>query len=357
MIYTSGSTGRPKGVEIEHRGLLNLVHWHQHKYGITPQDRGSQVAGPGFDASVWETWPYLAAGASLEIAAEEERISSEKLRDWLVEKELTVAFLPTPLAEALMRHKDWKPQHLRTILTGGDRLQHRPAENWPVEVVNHYGPTESTVVATSAAIEKDGTGLPPIGRPISNIRVYVFDVQMRLAPVGVAGELYIGGAGLARGYAGRPDLTAERFVPDALSQEPGARLYRTGDQCRWNSRGELEFVGRKDQQVKIRGYRIEIGEIEAVLKQHGGIRDAVVTVQEKESGDKLLVAHVVPATSVELDIAGLRQYLQNRLPAYMVPSAFMPLDDIPLNPSGKPDRQALKKWQFTASAAPPRSPK
>ncbi|HEV8491010.1 MAG TPA: amino acid adenylation domain-containing protein, partial [Candidatus Angelobacter sp.] len=352
VIYTSGSTGRPKGVEIEHRGLLNLVHWHQHQYGITPQDRGSQLAGAGFDASVWETWPYLAAGASLEIAAEEERISSEKLRDWLVEKEPTIAFLPTPLAEALMRHKDWKPQHLRTILTGGDRLQHRPVENWSVEVVNHYGPTESTVVATSATVEKGETGLPPIGRPISNIRVYVFDVQMRLAPVGVAGELYIGGTGLARGYAGRPDLTAERFVPDALGQEPGARLYRTGDQCRWNSRGELEFVGRKDQQVKIRGYRIEIGEIEAVLKQHGGIRDAVVTVQEKESGDKLLVAHVVPTTSAELNIAGLRQYLQNRLPAYMVPSAFMPLDEIPLNASGKPDRQALKKWQFTASAAP-----
>lgn len=352
VIYTSGSTGRPKGVEIEHRGLLNLVHWHQHQYGITPQDRGSQVAGSGFDASVWETWPYLAAGASLEIAAEDERISSEKLRDWLVEKELTVVFLPTPLAESLMRYNDWKPQHLRTILTGGDRLQHRPVENWSVEVVNHYGPTESTVVATSATVEKGETGLPPIGRPISNIRVYVLDEQMRLAPVGVTGELYIGGAGLARGYAGRPDLTAERFVPDVLSQEPGARLYRTGDHCRRNSRGELEFVGRKDQQVKIRGYRIEIGEIEAVLKQHGGIRDAVVTVQEKESGDKLLVAHVVPATSVELNIAGLRQYLQNRLPAYMVPSAFMPLDEIPVNPSGKPDRQALKKWQFTASAAP-----
>jgi amino acid adenylation domain-containing protein/non-ribosomal peptide synthase protein (TIGR01720 family) len=352
VIYTSGSTGRPKGVEIGHRGLLNLVHWHQHRYGITPQDRGSQVAGAGFDASVWETWPYLAAGASLEIAAEEERISNEKLRDWLAVKEITVAFLPTPLAAALIRHKDWKPQRLRTILTGGDRLQDRPAENWSVEVVNHYGPTESTVVATSTTVEKDRTGLPAIGRPISNIRVYVLDAQMRLVPVGAVGELYIGGVGLARGYAGKPDLTAEHFVPDALSDEPGARLYRTGDQCRWNSRGELEFVGRIDQQIKIRGYRIEIGEIETVLKQHGDIRDAVVTVQDKESGDKLLVAYVVPATSEEPNIAGLRQYLQNRLPSYMVPSAFMQLDEIPLTPSGKPDRQALKKWQFTASTAP-----
>ena len=356
VIYTSGSTGWPKGVEVEHGGLLNLVCWHQRRYGITPQDRGSQVAGVGFDASVWETWPYLAAGAGLEIAAEEERISAEKLHDWLAEKEVTIAFLPTPLAEALMRHESWKTQRLRTILIGGDRLQHRPPENWSVEVVNHYGPTESTVVATAATVEKAGTGLPPIGRPISNTRVYILDAQMQPAPVDVVGELYIGGAGLARGYTGKPDLTAERFVPDAFSGEPGARLYGTGDQCRWNSLAELEFVGRKDQQVKIRGYRIEIGEIETVLKQHGGVRDAVVAVQEKDSGEKLLVAYVVPAVGKEFDISGSRQYLQDRLPGYMVPSAFMPLDVIPLTASGKPDRQALKKWEFTASA-PPQDPR
>jgi amino acid adenylation domain-containing protein/non-ribosomal peptide synthase protein (TIGR01720 family) len=348
VIYTSGSTGRPKGVEIGHAGLLNLVQWHQQAYAIGPGERGSLVAGVGFDASVWETWPYLAAGATLEIPGEEERTSTERLREWLTERGITTAFLPTPLAEAAMRLEGWKPQCLKRILTGGDRLRERPPLNWDVEVLNHYGPTECTVVATAAAVERSGAKLPLIGRPISNTRVYVLDEEMEPVPVGVAGELYIGGAGLARGYAGNPELTAERFVPDAISGETGKRLYRTGDQCRWTWEGDLEFIGRRDQQVKIHGYRIEIGEIEAVLKEHDGVLDAVVAVQENKTGAPSLIAYVVTDPGQTFKDYKLREYLQGRLPNYMFPSAFMRLESIPRTASGKADRQALKKWDFTS---------
>ncbi|HEY6349972.1 MAG TPA: non-ribosomal peptide synthase/polyketide synthase [Candidatus Angelobacter sp.] len=348
LIYTSGSTGRPKGVQIEHRGLLNLVLWHQQAYGIEAGERGSQVAGTGFDASVWETWPYLAAGASLEIAADEDRGSAERLREWLVAKGITVSFVPTPLAEAVMRLGEWNSKELRLILTGGDRLQERPPEGWTVEVVNHYGPTECTVVATVGAVEKHGLGFPAIGKPVSNTRAYVLDEDMQPVPVGVAGELYIGGAGLARGYAGKADLTAEQFVPDGLSGKQGQRLYRTGDQCRWNQRGELEFIGRKDQQVKIRGHRIEVGEIEAALQEHQGIREAVVAVQEREAGERALIAYVVTDQEKKPGGPELRPYLQGKLPSYMVPSAFVQLEAIPLTPSGKVNRQALKKWEFSS---------
>jgi amino acid adenylation domain-containing protein/non-ribosomal peptide synthase protein (TIGR01720 family) len=352
VIYTSGSTGRPKGVEVEHRGLQNLVHWHLRAYGIETGDRGSQVAGTGFDASEWETWPYLAAGASLQIAGESERGSAKDLREWLAAKDVTISFLPTPLAEAVMRLGEWKARRLQRILTGGDRLQERPPDNWSVEVINHYGPTECTVVATAARVEKPGKSSPSIGKPISNTQVYVLNnaQDMQPAPVGVVGELYIGGAGLARGYTGQPHLTAERFVPDGLSGRAGERLYRTGDQCRWNEAGELEFIGRKDQQVKIRGYRIEIGEIEAALKEHEEVAEAVVTVQERESGEKALIAYVVAVAEKEFDSSGLRQYLQARLPAYIVPSAFVQLNAIPLTASGKLDRQALKKWEFISKS-------
>jgi amino acid adenylation domain-containing protein/non-ribosomal peptide synthase protein (TIGR01720 family) len=347
VIYTSGSTGKPKGVEIEHRGLMNLVLWHQQAYGTGPGERGSQIAAAGFDASIWEIWPCLAAGASLEIAGED-RGPAEKLQEWLMVKGITTAFLPTPLAEAVMRLGEWKPSELKRILTGGDRLRERPPQSWDLDVVNHYGPTECTVVATAATVEKRGEGWPTIGKPISNARVYVLDEEWQPAPVGIAGELYVGGAGLARGYAGKADLTAERFVPDPISGKPGERLYRTGDQCRWNEAGELEFVGRKDQQVKVRGHRIETGEIEAILKEHQTVREALVTVQEKQGGEKFLIAYLVTAGK-NLETSELREYLQSRLPSYMVPSAFMQLESLPLTASGKLDRRALKKWEFIST--------
>jgi amino acid adenylation domain-containing protein len=345
IIYTSGSTGTPKGVAVTHRGLSNLVHWHCDAYQLTPQDRGSLVAGIGFDASVWELWPYLACGASL-VVVSGERVMSPDLLAWLAGQGVTVCFLPTPLAEAAlweMREQRSERNSLRVVLTGGDRLRQRLAAGLGFALVNHYGPTECTVVATSGAVECGGeeASAPAIGRPISNTQVYVLGAAMELAPVGVTGELYLGGERLARGYWNRPEQTAERFIPHPFSTEPGARLYRTGDLVRYLPDGNLEFIGRADEQVKVRGFRIELGEIESVLGTHAAVREVVVIASEDAAGNKQLVAYVVSDESI--DSNQLRAYLKGRLPEYMVPSAFVTLEEMPLTPNGKVDRKALPK--------------
>jgi amino acid adenylation domain-containing protein len=343
VIYTSGSSGRPKGVEVTHRGLLNLVHWHLRTYAVSPRDRATQLAGVGFDASVWELWPYLSVGASIHFPEEETRAAPERLRDWLVAEGITLSFLPTPLAEAVLA-LEWPGRvALRTLLTGGDQLHHYPSPTLGFAVANHYGPTESTVVASCAVLSaKDhAAGLPPIGRPISNTQIYLLDQQMRPVPAGVPGELYIGGASLARGYLGRPSLTAEKFIPDPFSTQPGARLYRTGDLARHLPDGQIEFRGRIDTQVKLRGFRIELGEIETCLMQHPAVRDCAVTIWADETGDKRLVAYVAAARETNPTPGDLRARLQEQLPDYMLPSAYVFLDELPLTPSGKIDRRAL----------------
>jgi amino acid adenylation domain-containing protein len=295
VIYTSGSTGRPKGVEVQHEALMNLVGWHQSVYGVTPSDRATQLAGPGFDASVWELWPYLSAGASIHIPPQAVVNSPPDLSDWLAREGITVCFLPTPLAEAVLSEPLPAGLRLRLLLTGGDKLQRRPRQPLSFRFVNHYGPTENAVVATYA--EVDGPGetetAPPIGRPISNVQAYVLDAHLEPAPTGVPGELCLGGESLARGYRNHPGLTAEKFVPHPFSREPGARLYKTGDLVKFLPDGNLEFLGRIDQQVKIRGYRIELGELETTLRQHPAVRDAVAAVRETATGEKRLVAYVV----------------------------------------------------------------
>ncbi|MBV9791704.1 MAG: amino acid adenylation domain-containing protein, partial [Chloroflexi bacterium] len=354
IIYTSGSTGQPKGVAVPHAGLANLVAWHQQTYHIQPRDRASVVASPAFDASVWEIWPYLASGAQLHIPAEETRSDPAALVGWLHAQQITLSFLPTALAEAALAQTWSAPTALRALLVGGDQLHPLP-EDRAVPVYNHYGPTESTVVASWQPVAFDSAGsLPPIGRPIANTTIYLLDRYLQPVPVGVAGELYIGGVGVARGYLHRPDLTAERFVPDPFSDTAGSRLYRTGDLARFQVDGVLDYLGRIDQQVKLRGYRIELGEIEAALRQHEAVHDAVVVVRE-ESGDKRLVAYVVqnlePRTKNLGDAEGgsrflglgsaLRQHLSARLPAYMLPSAIVMLAALPLTSSGKVERRAL----------------
>ncbi|MBV9268914.1 MAG: amino acid adenylation domain-containing protein, partial [Acidobacteriaceae bacterium] len=296
VIYTSGSTGRPKGVLVEHRSLVNLIVWHQRQYSVRPCDRATQVAGLAFDASVWEIFPYLTAGASLHFPDEEARTSPEKLLSWLEREHITLSFLPTPLAEQFLGLLDTaggSGLKLRALLTGGDRLSRRPGPRVSFEVINHYGPTESTVVTSCASVPKSGNGAPPIGKPIANTIVRVLDDYSNLVPQGVPGELYVGGEGLARGYWLRPQLTSERFVPDPFSNRPSDRLYRTGDRVRYLADGNLEYLGRVDDQVKIRGYRIEPGEIEAMLGQHAGVRQSVVTVREEQPGDKRLIAYVI----------------------------------------------------------------
>lgn len=342
IIYTSGSTGQPKGVQIEHGSLANLVRWHQRTYAVTPDDRATHLASPAFDASIWEIWPYLASGASIHIPTEDTRLSPALLWRWMADEKITIAFMPTPLAEAAMNEAWPAGMALRALLTGGDKLQRPAPKNFPCALVNHYGPTESTVVATSGAVAGEtSVGTPTIGRPIANARVYVLDANLQPVPAGVPGELFIGGEGLARGYWNRPTLTAEKFLPDPFSNGHG-RLYRTGDLVRWRADGELEFLGRIDGQVKIRGYRIELGEIEATLQRHPAVREALVLARADGRGETQLAAYVVGrADAAPCSTAELTEFLRSKLPAYMVPAALVLLDAWPLTPNGKIDRRAL----------------
>ena len=296
VIFTSGSTGVPKGVQIAHRALMNLVAWHRRVYQVKPSDRATQIAAPGFDASVWEIWPYLAAGASIHIPNEAVRGTASELGRWLERERITLTFLPTPLAEAVLAEHVPAQGALRAMLTGGDKLSRLPETSLPFTLLNHYGPTEVSVVSTWTPLDvvagqRDVS--PPIGKPIDNLRVYVVDRKLNPVPAGVPGELLIGGDGVARGYTGRPDLTADRFVPDPFGAEPGARVYRSGDLVRQWQDGNLEFLGRLDEQVKLRAFRIELGEIEAVLRQHPAVRESVVAAREDSPGEKRLIAYIV----------------------------------------------------------------
>jgi amino acid adenylation domain-containing protein len=338
VIYTSGSTGRPKGVQIEHAGLLNLSRWHQRVHGVTAADRATQIAGLGFDATVWEIWPYLISGASIHLPDDESRLSPSGLVAWLAAERVTIAFLPTPLLEATLPER-WPAHSLRRVLTGGDRLHRAGDATLGFELFNQYGPTENSVVTTWGSAS-DGDGPPPIGRPIDNTAVYLLDEQLRPVPIGVPGELHISGTGLSRGYVGRPDLTAERFVPDPFSVTPGGRLYRTGDYARYAPDGTLIFVGRMDGQVKLRGFRVELSEIEVALAQHPGVREAVVVVGQGPAGERLL-AYITSSGAEAPTAAVLRAFLAATLPEYMIPIAFVPLDSLPLTPNGKVDRAAL----------------
>lgn len=337
VIYTSGSTGTPKGVMVEHRSLLNLVHWHCNAFDVRPGTRCACMASIAFDASVWEIWPALCAGATLVIAPHELTKDPDALLGWWADQAIDVSFLTTPLAEIALA-RNLHSRGLRTLLIGGDRLRQHPG-NRAFQVVNNYGPTESTVVATSAALVA-GDPVLHIGRPLPNTRVYILDRHLKAVPVGVTGQIHIGGAGVARGYIDRPDLTAERFLTDPFF-EAGARMYRTGDLARWRSDGSIEFLGRDDEQVKIRGYRIELGEIEARLALQAGIRESLVIAREETSGERRLVAYLVPRQDCQVDVGALRRELQAALPDYMIPTAFVTLDRLPLTANGKVDRRAL----------------
>jgi amino acid adenylation domain-containing protein len=348
VIYTSGSTGMPKGAALTWRGLANLVNWDLRTFERGPQDRAPLLAGPGFDASVWEIWPTLAAGASLHVPSRETILSPPALLAWLAAERITLTFIATPLAVALLEEMQTAPSPprltLRALLTGGDRLVRRPWPELTFPLINMYGPTETTVYATGGLvtlITPGGSRPPHIGTALDNTRIHLVDRHLRPVPVGLPGELYIAGAGLARGYRGRPELTAERFVPNPLDAQPGQRMYRTGDLARWLPGGEIEFLGRIDHQVKIRGIRIELGEIESELAAQPEIAAAVVTMREDAAGDRRLVAYVV--ASGVISPAELRERLARRLPAAMVPAGWIFLDALPLNPNGKLDRRALER--------------
>lgn len=346
VIYTSGSTGTPKGVEITHRGLQNLVAWHREAFCVSAGDRASHVAGLGFDASVWELWPYLAAGASVYLADDITRTSPELLRDWLVANGITISFIPTPIAERML-FLDWpRETKLRMLLTGGDALHHFPPPGLPFKLINNYGPTESTVVATSGEVRPDSAaeGLPSIGKPIRNTRIFLLDERLREAPDGTPGELHIESASLARGYRNSPELTAAKFIPNPFGPD---RLYKTGDLARRLPDGQIAFMGRIDDQIKIRGYRIEPQEIVRALNRCAGVRDSHAAARSDASGEKRLIAYLNVAPDFNLTAAKLRDALREDLPGYMIPSQFVRVDAFPLTANGKVDYAALPEPDFS----------
>jgi amino acid adenylation domain-containing protein len=357
VIWTSGTSGRPKGVMVEHQAAVNYTKVASGEFGLSPADRVLQLASIGFDTAVEEIFPCLATGAALVLRTRSMLDSVpgflSKCRDWGV----TVVDLPTSYWHELTGQLaaeglQWPPT-VRTVVIGGERAIRQSLVAWHehvgsrVRLVNTYGPTEATVVATVCDLSSaDSFGeswqTVPIGRPIQNVQVYVLDRNTQPVPVGVPGELCVGGAGLARGYLNRPDLTAASFFAHPFSAEPGARLYRTGDRARWRPDGRLEFLGRTDRQVKINGYRIELEEIEKALEANPDVRQAVVEVREDLPGDKRLVAFVAAAPGSTLTVATLRDFLQEQLPHYMIPSAFVELDVVPLTSNGKIDHEALQ---------------
>jgi amino acid adenylation domain-containing protein/non-ribosomal peptide synthase protein (TIGR01720 family) len=352
VIYTSGSTGRPKGVMTSHRGIMNLADAQLAQLPLEETDRILQFASISFDAAVWDVVMSWRVGAALVLAEPHDVMPGEPLRDLLVRQRITTVLLPPAALAALPATS---LPDLRTLIVGGEACTAELLRPWLSgrQVFNAYGPTESSVCTTMFRCA--GEGKPPIGRPLPNTRTYVLDARMQPVPVGVAGELYIGGAGLARGYLLRPGLTAERFVPNPFT--PGERLYRTGDLVRWRADGELDYLGRLDTQVKLRGFRIELGEIEAALLSQPDVAQAVVVARE-EGAAKRLVAYVVPHRDAAPDVGELRRALQQSLPDYMVPVSIMRLDQLPLTPNGKLDRNALPApdRHRDADHQPPRNP-
>jgi amino acid adenylation domain-containing protein len=356
VVYTSGSTGRPKGVAMPHRPLVNLVAWNEGDWRAPGARVTLQFATISFDASFHEIFSCWMAGGRVVLITEELRYDQPALLELMEREGVERLFMPAVALQQLAEVADARglvPSRLREVQTAGEQVRvTEPMRRWlsalGAPLYNHYGPSETHVV-TTLTLEGDPAGwplLPSIGRPITNTQCYVLDARLRPVPVDTPGELYLGGDSLARGYLGRPALTAERFVPDPFAATPGARVYRTGDRVRWLANGEIEFMGRNDDQVKIRGFRIEPGEIEAALEAEPQVREAVVVVREDAPGDRRLVAYVV--AEAEVSPAELRTQLKGRLPEYMVPSAFVVLESLPLTPSGKVARRALPAPEYAA---------
>jgi len=347
VIYTSGSTGKPKGVMNTHEGLFNRLWWMQQEYGLGEEDRVLQKTPYSFDVSVWEfLWPLM-SGARLVMARPEGNRDSRYLVEVIEQEQITtVHFVPSMLQVFVEERDVQRCGSLRRVICSGEalsgELQERFYGRLGAELHNLYGPTEAAIDVTYWACERGGRrSSVPIGRPISNLQIYILDRYMNPVPVGVNGELHIGGVGLARGYLNRGELTAEKFVENPFAKESGARLYKTGDVARFRADGVIEYVGRMDQQVKVRGFRIELGEIEAELMQHPEVSECVVLAREDEPGTKRLVAYVVGEKQATPKVTELRNWMKERLPEYMVPAAFVTVPAIPVTANGKVDRRAL----------------
>ncbi|HRP55245.1 amino acid adenylation domain-containing protein [Agriterribacter sp.] len=347
IMFTSGSTGKPKGVELIHRGFTNLTRWNIEAYAIHENDRCLQMATPAYDAYIFELFPCLATGATAYLVDDITRTSAALLRKEIIEKKISITFLSTAIGQQVMA-EPWPPgTSLRILAVGGEKLVKLPIVAPPFQLLNFYGPTENSVMTTSHPVVIDNKGsCPPIGKPISNVQLYVLDAFLDLVPVGLTGELYLGGKGVARGYFHRPALTAEKFVPDPFGEEPGSRLYRTGDLVRFLADGNLEFIGRVDHQVKLRGFRIELEEIEKLLHQHPAVKEAVVVMRENEKGDQTVTAYAAGVSGMYITVKALKDWLKQKLPDFMIPSAIVILDDLAKSFNGKIDRKALPEPDF-----------
>nr|BBH90794.1 hypothetical protein KTC_55450 [Thermosporothrix sp. COM3] len=382
MIYTSGSTGRPKGVMNTHRGVCNRLYWMQQAYQLTADDRVMQKTPFSFDVSVWEFFWPLQTGACLVMARPGGQQDPAYLARLIEEQRITTMhFVPSMLHAFLLEAGlEERCQSLRRVICSGEALTYDLQERFfarlNANLYNLYGPTEAAIDVTAWTCQREGRDkVVPIGRPIANTQIYILDEGMQPVPIGVTGELYIGGVGVARGYHNRPELTAEKFVHDPFSGKEHARLFKTGDLARYRVDGTIEFLGRIDYQIKLRGFRIELGEIEAELGQHPAVKEAVVVAREDMPGHKRLVAYLVPKQATAsseaepqrlspqdagISLEELRSYLLERLPYYMVPASFLFLDRIPLTPNGKVDRRALPapdqaRPELEAEFVPPRT--
>ena len=342
VIYTSGSTGIPKGVEITQGNLANFVAWHRDAFAIQPSDRSAHIAALGFDAAVWDIWPYLVAGASASLATDLVRTSADELQRWIVADGITVAFVTTVLAEPMLA-MSWPPQPaLRLLLTGGDTLRARTPAGLPFRLFNNYGPTECTIIVTSGEIGPDEpVQPPPIGWPIAGSRIMILDETGTVLPPGQVGEITIGGPGVGRGYRNDRALTTRHFIPDPQSKIPGSRAYRTGDLGCVLPDGRVAFRGRVDQQVKIRGNRVELEEISRALSRCCLVSACCVVVRGTDDARRDLVGYVVPAPGPAPTRLQLHAFLAGTLPSYMLPAAYVLLDAMPITPNGKLDRRAL----------------
>ena len=343
VIYTSGSTGKPKGVQLEHQSVVNFLCSMRRKPGLSPQDVLVAVTTLSFDIASLEMYLPLGVGARLVVASREAAYDGRMLTELLSRSRATV-MQATPATWRLLLESGWRGDRKLKVLVGGEALSPELAGELVSccgPVWNMYGPTETTIWSSVYRVEGHDERMVPIGRPIANTTFYILAGSRQPVPAGTEGELYIGGEGLARGYFERPELTAEKFVPDPFSSRPDARMYRTGDLARYRRDGNVEFLGRMDHQVKIRGFRIELGEIEAVLEQHPAVRRAVAVAREDTPGEKRLVAYLVPEPESVITARGLRSHVQKQLPDHMTPSAFVQLATLPLTPNGKVDRRAL----------------
>ena len=339
VIYTSGSTGRPKGTMLTHRGLCNLTLRQIEDFQLTPERRCLQFASFSFDASVSEIFTTLVSGAALYLMDRATQTSTTRLTNLMRDSRISTVTLPPSLLNII---KDEALPGLHTLISAGEALAPDLARHWSAKcrLLNAYGPTENTVCASRYEVrDADSRATIPIGTALGNVRLYVLDENMNLSPTGIPGELYLAGTNLARGYLNRPALTAERFLPDPFSGKPGARMYRTGDKVRWLESGHLEFLGRADSQLKVRGFRIEPGEIEARMRAHPAVKDAVLSLQHDDNGLSYLAAYVI--WKEKADAAALKSALREQLPDYMIPAVFTGIEQIPLTPNGKVDYRAL----------------